>query len=84
MYSTQSLMDTLTGFDFQSVLSFVISHFLPPYQSTVVPTNLSELTAGLILPFRSGNSTNAFMTSVWKPGACKVLYTRQKPHMPVT
>ena len=73
MYSTQSLIETLTGLAFQSVLSFVISHFFPPYQSTVVPTNLSELTACLILPFRSGSSASGFITSVWNPGACNVL-----------
>ena len=47
MYSTQSLIETFTGLDFQSVLSLVTSYFFPPYQSTVVPTNLSELTASL-------------------------------------
>ena len=47
--STQSLMETLTGLAFQSVLSLVISYFLPPYQSTVVPTSLSERTASLDL-----------------------------------
>jgi hypothetical protein len=84
MYSTQSVIDTFAGFAFQSVLSLVISNFLPPYQSTVVPTSLSELTASLIFPLRSGSSTRGFITSVWDPGACSVLYTRQNPHIPVT
>ena len=78
-------METFTGLAFQSVLSFVISHFLPPYQSTVVPTSLSELTAGFNLAFPIRQFHQRLHDIGLEPRLpASVLYTRQNPHMPVT
>jgi hypothetical protein len=64
---TQSLIDT-SGMGLEkSVLSAVMFHFLS-YQSMVLPTNWSDVTAGFIRPLRSGSSCNGGIMSVLPNG----------------
>ena len=79
--STQSLMFTIAGSDFQLVfcpLSTILNDL--PNQSTVVPINLSDETPSFMRPLRSGNSCRSGIVSVCPAPACKSVEAAVAPH----